>query len=100
LDTVVDHIEHIANVAGIDHVGLGTDFVKEYYVETAPDMLDVEFDGMLITDEIEGLVTPEDMPNLTEAMERRGLAEADIRKVLGENLLRVFREVMGVPGAA
>lgn len=40
---------------------------------------------------------PADLPKLTDAMVRRGFSEPDIRKILGENVLRVLREVMGVP---
>lgn len=42
---------------------------------------------------------PADLPKLTEAMLRRGFTETDVRKVLGENVMRVLREVMGVPGS-
>jgi membrane dipeptidase len=43
------------------------------------------------------LVRPSDLPKITEVMVRRGFAESDIRKVLGENVLRVLRDVMGKP---
>lgn len=68
---VVDHIEHIAEVAGVDAVGLGSDF-----------------DGMSMTPR--GLEDVSCYPSITEELLRRGWSEPDIRKVLGENSLRVL----------
>jgi len=68
---VVDHIEHIAAVAGVDGVGLGSDF-----------------DGMTLTPV--GLEDVSCYPAITEELLRRGWSEPDIRKVLGENTLRVL----------
>lgn len=98
VDRIVDHIEHVAGVAGIDHVGLGPDFVKELYAETAPDELDIEWDGMRASDSIEGLEGPQDLPVLTDRLLERGFPAEDVAKILGANFLRVFRQVMGVPG--
>jgi membrane dipeptidase len=73
LSMVIDHIDHIAKVAGIDHVGLGSDFDG---VPSLP----------------EGLKDISELPNITYELLRRGYKEAEIRKILGENLLRVFAE--------
>lgn len=73
LANVADHVEHIARVAGVDHVGLGSDF-----------------DGIPA-----GPVGLEDVskyPALTAELLRRGWSERDVRKVLGGNALRVLRE--------
>jgi membrane dipeptidase len=96
-DRVVDHIEHIIGVAGIDHVGLGPDFIDDYYQQVyggwiLPPTLDVKLSHAEVA-------RPSDLPKITEALVRRGFSEGDIRKVLGENTLRVLREVMGVPKA-
>jgi membrane dipeptidase len=72
LADVVDHIDHIVQVAGIDHVGLGSDF-----------------DG--ITAWPVGLEDVSCYPRLTEELLRRGYSEADVHKVLGGNALRAFR---------
>lgn len=71
---IVDHIDHMVEVAGVDHVGLGSDF--------------------------DGCTTPEGMedctkvPKITEELVRRGYSDEDIRKILGENFLRVMDEVL------
>jgi membrane dipeptidase len=71
---LIDHIDHIVQVAGIDHVGLGSDFDG---VSTLPTQL-------------------EDVscyPYITQALLDRGYSEADIKKILGENLLHVMQKV-------
>jgi membrane dipeptidase len=71
LSQVADHIEHIRQVAGVDHVGLGSDF-----------------DG--IEDTPTGLEGVDKYPALLEELMRRGWSDADIAKVAGENVLRVM----------
>ena len=73
---VVDHIDHMVEVAGIDHVGLGSDFGVIGFTPT-------------------GLEDCSKFPLLTEEMLRRGYSDADVRKVLGENVLRVMEDVIG-----
>jgi membrane dipeptidase len=95
-DRVVDHIERIAELTSFDHVAIGPDFVDDLYQAlydgwVFPNLLDVEPGAG-------ELARPSDLPKVTEAMVRRGFAENDIRKVLGENALRVLREVMGASG--
>jgi membrane dipeptidase len=75
LSVLIDHIDHVAKVAGVDHVGLGSDF-----------------DG--ISGQLpEGIDSAADLPKITEALMARGYTAEDCRKILGGNLLRVFREV-------
>jgi membrane dipeptidase len=71
IGAVADHIQHIAKVAGIDHVCLGSDF-----------------DGIPVTPR--GLEDVSRLPALTAELLRRGMSEADVDKVLGANLLRVL----------
>jgi len=75
LSALIDHIDHIAKVAGVDHVGLGSDFDG--------------IGGQLP----EGIDSAADLPKITEALMARGYSAEDCRKILGGNLLRVFREV-------
>jgi membrane dipeptidase len=72
---VADHIEHIRKVAGINHVGIGADF---YGAETDQDL-------------VQGLEDVSKYPALFAELVRRGWSDADLRKLAGENLLRVFR---------
>jgi membrane dipeptidase len=78
LSVLIDHIDHIAKVAGVDHVGLGSDFDG--------------INGQLP----QGIDSPADLPKITAALMARGYSPGDCRKILGGNLLRVFREVEAV----
>jgi membrane dipeptidase len=73
LDDVLDHFDHVVGLVGVDHVGLGSDF------DGVGDSLPV------------GLKDVSAYPNLVEGLLRRGYSEDDIRKILGENLLRVWK---------
>ncbi len=75
LNSLIDHIDHVAKVAGIDHVGLGSDF-----------------DGVSGATP-QGIDSAADLPKITQALLDRGYSAEDIRKILGGNLMRVFREV-------
>jgi membrane dipeptidase len=75
LSSLIDHIDHVAKIAGVDHVGLGSDF-----------------DGMSGATP-EGIDSAADLPKITQALLDRGYSAEDIHKILGGNLLRVFREV-------
>ena len=78
LSALIDNIDHIAKVAGIDHVGLGSDF-----------------DG--VENQLpEGINSPADLPKITAALMARGYSAEDCRKILGGNLLRVFRQVQEI----
>jgi len=70
--TIVDHIDHAVKIAGIDHVGLGSDF-----------------DGATMPI---GMQDVSHIPQITEALLKKGYSESDIRKILGENTLRILSE--------
>jgi membrane dipeptidase len=92
IDRVVDHLEHVAEVAGVDHVGFGPDFIKDWVDEVHPTRERYSpFGGADLKQAIPGLAGTRDLPNLTERMVERGWQEADVRKALGENWLRVLR---------
>ena len=80
LEDIADHVEHIARVAGWDHVGIGTDW---------------EGTGGYHPRHLEDVST---IPSLTCELLRRGHDEADLRKLLGENMLRVLEETQQVAG--
>jgi len=69
---IVDHIDHAVKIAGVDHVGLGSDF-----------------DGAVMPI---GMQDVTHIPQITDALLKKGYAESDIRKILGENALRVLSE--------
>ncbi len=71
MSLLLDHIDYMVKVAGIDHVGVGSDF-----------------DGISSTPK--GLDDCSDFPKLTEGLLQRGYTESDVRKILGENVLRVM----------
>jgi membrane dipeptidase len=91
-----DHIDHIASVAGAEHVGLGPDFVKEVYEQLTPPAASTDFEGLSATATLPGLDGPAGLPLVTAELLRRGWGEADVRKVLGGNWLRVFRSSLGM----
>jgi len=70
---IIEHIDHAAKVAGIDHVGLGSDF-----------------DGAVMP---LGLEDASQLPKITDALLKKGYSEQDVTKILGGNLLRVMGEV-------
>jgi len=70
---IVDHIDHIVKLVGVDHVGIGSDF-----------------DGVQAT--TSDLATVADLPNLTRELLKRGYSESDVNKILGGNMLRVMEE--------
>jgi membrane dipeptidase len=74
LKSLIDHIDHVAKVAGIDHVGLGSDF-----------------DG--VTSLPEGIDSAADLPKITQELYQRGYTREQILKILGGNFIRVMREV-------
>ena len=76
IDDVVAHIDHAVKVAGIDHVGIGSDFDG---IDSVP----------------HGLEDISKMPKLAAALKQKGYSDADIRKIWSGNVLRLIREVVG-----
>ena len=90
LDKLVDHISHIADLVGIDHVGLGLDFVKDDGPLYPEDEIFGVGENRLIPD----FENEDDLPNITACMVKRGFSEGDIIKVLGGNFLRLLKAVL------
>jgi membrane dipeptidase len=95
VDRLVDHILHMVSVAGIDHIGLGPDFIQEYAIETYVE--DLVLEGVSLKEAIPGLGGPAGLPIVGLALAERGVAQNDINAILGGNWLRVLRAEMGVP---
>ena len=72
---MVDHIDHIVNLVGVEYVGLGSDF-----------------DGIRTTPK--GLEDVSKLPNITQELVQRHYSEKEIKKILGENHLRIFKKVL------
>ena len=72
ISLLIDHIDHIVKIAGINHVGIGSDFDG---IESAPKLLD----GV------------QDYPNLIQALKERGYNNREINKITGKNFIRVFK---------
>ncbi len=75
LSVLLDHFDHIAKVAGVDHVGIGSDFDG---IEVAPQQMeDVSM-----------------LPRIAQGLLDRGYSEADIKKMIGGNMMRVMKQVL------
>jgi membrane dipeptidase len=77
LSVLIDHFDHIAKVAGIDHVGIGSDF-----------------DG--VPNLPVGMEDVSKLPNITYELLKRGYSETDVRKILGDNFMRAFAQAESV----
>jgi len=110
LDAVVDHVEHLVNVMGEDHVGIGTDWGKPYYtaIKWTPAMVNESsagfdwvgwraHDRFDPNNQVVDMETWDKWPRLTATLLRRGFGEEQVAKIVGGNFLRVFREVCGRP---
>jgi membrane dipeptidase len=72
-DKIIEHIDHAVKIAGIDHVGLGSDF-----------------DGATMPN---GMEDATKLPKITDALLRRGYKDEDVTKIFGGNLMRVMEQV-------
>jgi len=98
IQDVVDHIAYVANLVGVDHVGIGSDFFEgesevrfeRFFRVRYPEVIAQYTLETVYAEGFDGVAC---FPRLTEALVRRGFTDDDIRKILGENFLRVFRQV-------
>ena len=96
LEDVLDHVDHVAHLVGVDHIGVGPD-----WIDYAPEMIlgahDVDGGilkgGSPLTVFAKGLETVTELPNLTSGLVSRGYSDKDIQKILGGNFVRVWNEV-------
>ena len=108
LDRFIDDIAYKADLVGIDHTGIGIDYYEGQYPVEDDETAMARYRNRIETGQWrveeyppppyrfpEGIETPRTLPRLTERLVARGFSEADIRKVLGLNWLRVYRAVWG-----
>ena len=108
LDDFIAHIDHTVEVAGIDHTALGIDYYLGQHPVADPEVARASYDDAIASGRWradaypppphyypEGIETPETLGNLTARLVERGYGAQDVRKILGLNWLRVFREVWG-----
>jgi membrane dipeptidase len=82
VNDLIRHIDHIVDVAGIDAVALGPDFLEPHLINRDPDYY------------AQGIEDMTKLPQVTEALVRRGYSDGDIQKILGKNILRVYKRVI------
>ena len=84
IERFFDHVDHAVRIMGSDHVGLGADF--DVYLSHL---------GLPAERWLRGLEEADKWPDVTAGLLKRGYDEADVRKIMGENLLRVYGQVLG-----
>jgi membrane dipeptidase len=100
VEDYVEAIDYVVNLIGEDTVGIGSDFTQGYTVDFFDWITHDKGRYRRLTNfgkvvNPEGIRTIGEFPNLTAAMERAGWSETRIRKIMGENWVRVFRDVWG-----
>ena len=93
LNHIITHVEHVIDLVGVDHVGIGTDFVD--YATPENQMLLGEKHPLGAELVVKGVENIKMIPNFTAALMREGYSEEEISKILGGNFLRVFKNVLG-----
>jgi len=106
LDDLVDHVVYMADLVGIDHVGIGIDFYSGQAGVASLEMAQAMYDAALRSGRWKpgtyppppyyyplGLDDPRGFPNMTATLLKRGFSEEDTKKVLGQNFMRVYSEI-------
>ena len=96
-ERLIDHIEYIVDLVGIDYVGLGPDFLN-YYIEDLKDLdeqlADPFGDFSEADDVFEVMGDISQFPKLFELIQERGYSDKEVRKIQGDNFLRVFKKIL------
>ncbi|MBI9045292.1 MAG: membrane dipeptidase [Anaerolineaceae bacterium] len=82
-DDLIRHIDHIVDIAGVDHVSLGPDFLESNLINRNPGYY------------VRGIEEIENLTRAKDALVNHGYSDEDIRKIMGENILRVYQQVIG-----
>ena len=94
LDDLLDCIDYIVKLVGANHVGVGLDLAEGWADYPPTRMSLMKIDKRIYTWP-RGIETVTDFPNITKGLVGRGYSDTEIRKILGENFLRVFKKVFG-----
>jgi membrane dipeptidase len=101
IDDHLDHIEYVANLVGVDHVGIGLDNTFHDQVAfhrklAAEKTVNLKRAGItLAADYIYGLESPSDWPNIIRGLVKRGYSDKEVKKIIGGNALRILEQVVG-----
>lgn len=100
IEDVLNHIDYIAKLIGVDHTAVGLDNVfgdhVAYHRKAAQSIFKLSYIGQeLNAPYMYGIESPEEWPNITRGLVSRGYSDEDIKKIIGGNALRVIKEVVG-----
>jgi membrane dipeptidase len=100
IEDMLNHIDYIVKLIGVDHVAIGLDIVfgdhVEYHRRAAKTTFKLDYIGQgLDAPYMYGIESPEEWPNITRGLVSRGYTDEEIKKILGGNALRVIKEVVG-----
>ncbi|MFC1407260.1 MULTISPECIES: dipeptidase [Streptacidiphilus] len=108
LNQLIDHIKYVADLVGVDHIGLGLDYFSGQHPYSSDEDAAAFYQKYLETGEWspasyppppylypKGIETPDKAANLTEALVQAGFSTDEVQKIIGGNWMRVFREVWG-----
>ena len=100
IEDYCEAIEYVMNIVGEDAIGIGTDFTQGHGQEFFEWLTHDKGYARRLTDfgkiiNPKGIRTIGEFPNLTEALLKRGLSETQVRKIMGENWVRVLKDVWG-----
>ena len=100
IEDMLNHIDYMVKLIGVDHVAIGLDIVfgdhVEYHRQAAKTTFKLDYIGQgLDAPYMYGIESPEEWPNITRGLVARGYSDGEIKKLLGQNALRIIKEVVG-----
>jgi membrane dipeptidase len=100
IEDMLNHIDYMVKLIGVDHVAIGLDIVfgdhVEYHRQAAKTTFKLDYIGQgLEAPYMYGIESPEEWPNITRGLVARGYSDEEIKKLLGQNALRIIKEVVG-----
>jgi len=102
LDDYLNHIDHVANIAGVEHVGIGSDREHKIIPDTEGERRRLEAEMARVSDKkilwpffLSELNHPRRMETIRDGLKKRGHTQHDIDKIMGSNFYRVFKDIIG-----